>query len=138
MVIGAQYKAEIVLIGRIDESDGLDGRTALISARFVEVEAGRMVASANDLGGPGSRVYKTTDGGDNWEMLTNGLPQGMLGQIGDLPDWITRSDRRRFARAYERAAGRRLPRLVVEAGAARTHRRQARRAARQVSVVEGA
>ena len=35
-----------------------------------------------DLGGPGSRVYKTTDGGDNWEMLTNGLPQGMLGRIG--------------------------------------------------------
>lgn len=35
-----------------------------------------------DLGGPGSRVYKTTDGGDTWEMLTNGLPQGMLGRIG--------------------------------------------------------
>ncbi|MGD2124291.1 MAG: hypothetical protein PVJ76_21355, partial [Gemmatimonadota bacterium] len=35
-----------------------------------------------DLGGPGSRVYKTTDGGENWEMLTSGLPQGMLGRIG--------------------------------------------------------
>lgn len=35
-----------------------------------------------DLAGPGSRVYKTTDGGENWEMLTNGLPQGMLGRIG--------------------------------------------------------
>lgn len=35
-----------------------------------------------DLGGPGSRVWKTTDGGDNWEMLTNGLPMGMLGRIG--------------------------------------------------------
>ena len=35
-----------------------------------------------DLGGPGSRIYKTTDGGANWEMLTNGLPQGMLGRIG--------------------------------------------------------
>jgi len=35
-----------------------------------------------DLGGPGSRVYKSTDGGDSWEMLTNGLPQGMLGRIG--------------------------------------------------------
>ncbi|MBT8397131.1 MAG: hypothetical protein HKO65_04140 [Gemmatimonadetes bacterium] len=35
-----------------------------------------------DLGGPGSRVYKSTDGGENWEMLTNGLPQGMLGRIG--------------------------------------------------------
>ena len=33
-------------------------------------------------GGPGSRIYKTNDGGDNWEMLTNGLPAGMLGRIG--------------------------------------------------------
>ncbi|MGD8276824.1 MAG: hypothetical protein PVH00_02305 [Gemmatimonadota bacterium] len=35
-----------------------------------------------DLGGPGSRVYKTTDGGANWTMLENGLPGGMLGRIG--------------------------------------------------------
>ncbi len=35
-----------------------------------------------DLGGPGSRIYKTSDGGDNWEMLTDGLPGGMLGRIG--------------------------------------------------------
>ncbi len=35
-----------------------------------------------DLAGPGSRVYKTTDGGDNWTMLEGGLPMGMLGRIG--------------------------------------------------------
>jgi photosystem II stability/assembly factor-like uncharacterized protein len=35
-----------------------------------------------DLGGPGSRVYKSTDGGTNWTMLENGLPAGMLGRIG--------------------------------------------------------
>lgn len=35
-----------------------------------------------DLAGPGSRVYKTTDGGANWTMLENGLPGGMLGRIG--------------------------------------------------------
>jgi photosystem II stability/assembly factor-like uncharacterized protein len=35
-----------------------------------------------DLGGPGSRVYKSTDGGDTWEMLEGGLPMGMLGRIG--------------------------------------------------------
>jgi photosystem II stability/assembly factor-like uncharacterized protein len=35
-----------------------------------------------DLGGPGSRLYKTTDGGDNWIQLGAGLPQGMLGRIG--------------------------------------------------------
>lgn len=27
-------------------------------------------------------VYKTTDGGDTWNKLTNGLPQGMTGKIG--------------------------------------------------------
>ena len=52
MVIGQQYNAEVALIGRIDESDELSGRTALISARLVDVETGRMLASANELGGP--------------------------------------------------------------------------------------
>jgi photosystem II stability/assembly factor-like uncharacterized protein len=32
--------------------------------------------------GPGSGIYKTTDGGDSWTKLTNGLPGGMLGKIG--------------------------------------------------------
>ncbi len=35
-----------------------------------------------NLGGPGSRIYKTTDGGENWTMLGGGLPTGMLGRIG--------------------------------------------------------
>lgn len=30
--------------------------------------------SYRDYGGPSSGVYKSTDGGDNWEELTNGLP----------------------------------------------------------------
>ena len=34
-----------------------------------------------NLGGPGSRIYKTTDGGRNWTKLGGGLPEGML----DLP-----------------------------------------------------
>ncbi|MFZ0396021.1 MAG: hypothetical protein WCF17_19990 [Terracidiphilus sp.] len=35
-------------------------------------------------GGPGSGLYKTTDGGENWTNLTHnpGLPQGILGRIG--------------------------------------------------------
>ena len=33
-------------------------------------------------GGPGSGMYKTTDGGENWVRLTNGLPEGDLGRIG--------------------------------------------------------
>ncbi len=50
----------------------------LYAATFDKVR----VPFSYDLGGPGSRVYKSTDGGDSWEMLTNGLPQGMLGRIG--------------------------------------------------------
>jgi len=33
-------------------------------------------------GGPGSGIYKTTDGGATWARLTNGLPQGKIGRIG--------------------------------------------------------
>ncbi|MCH6546845.1 MAG: hypothetical protein IH798_00225 [Gemmatimonadetes bacterium] len=33
-------------------------------------------------GGPGSRIYKTSDGGRNWSKLEGGLPGGMLGRIG--------------------------------------------------------
>ena len=37
-----------------------------------------------DSGGPDSHLWKSTDGGDNWEKLTNnpGLPKGVLGIIG--------------------------------------------------------
>ncbi len=32
--------------------------------------------------GPGSGIYKTSDGGRNWRKLTQGLPPGDLGRIG--------------------------------------------------------
>ena len=35
-----------------------------------------------DLGGPGSRLWKTTDAGDSWIQIGQGLPEGMLGRIG--------------------------------------------------------
>ena len=35
-----------------------------------------------EAGGEKSGIYKTTDGGKNWEKLTNGLPEGKLGRIG--------------------------------------------------------
>jgi photosystem II stability/assembly factor-like uncharacterized protein len=50
----------------------------LYAATFDKVR----VPYSYDLGGPGSRIYKTTDGGDSWQMLENGLPGGMLGRIG--------------------------------------------------------
>ena len=33
-------------------------------------------------GGPGSGLFKTTDGGATWKKLTKGLPEGDLGRIG--------------------------------------------------------
>jgi photosystem II stability/assembly factor-like uncharacterized protein len=41
--------------------------------------------AGGDLGkqwGPGSGIYKTTDGGRNWRKLSQGLPPGDLGRIG--------------------------------------------------------
>ncbi len=34
------------------------------------------------IGGPGSGIHKTTDGGKTWTKLTAGLPGGILGRIG--------------------------------------------------------
>lgn len=33
-------------------------------------------------GGPGSAIFKSTDGGGTWRQLTAGLPTGMIGRIG--------------------------------------------------------
>lgn len=35
-----------------------------------------------DVGGPGSGIYKSTDGGDTWLRLSGGLPEGRIGRIG--------------------------------------------------------
>jgi len=35
-----------------------------------------------DVGGPGSGIWKTTDGGKKWTRLGGGLPAGRLGRIG--------------------------------------------------------
>ncbi|MEK6477167.1 glycosyl hydrolase [Catalinimonas sp. 4WD22] len=33
-------------------------------------------------GGPGTGIYRSTDGGESWEELTNGLPESDMGKIG--------------------------------------------------------
>ncbi len=33
-------------------------------------------------GGPGSGLYRSTDGGKNWHKVTRGIPEGNLGRIG--------------------------------------------------------
>lgn len=41
----------------------------------------RNVAALMD-GGPGTAMYKSTDGGDNWTKINKGLPKSNLGKIG--------------------------------------------------------
>src|SRR5690606_19137288 len=39
-----------------------------------------------ESGGPGSGLYRSTDGGSTWEKLTgNGLPSGIWGRVGVAP-----------------------------------------------------
>jgi photosystem II stability/assembly factor-like uncharacterized protein len=33
-------------------------------------------------GGPGSGIYRSTDGGSTWKKLTEGLPEGTIGNVG--------------------------------------------------------
>jgi photosystem II stability/assembly factor-like uncharacterized protein len=35
-----------------------------------------------ESGGPGSALYRSTDGGDSWKKLTEGLPEGIWGRVG--------------------------------------------------------
>jgi photosystem II stability/assembly factor-like uncharacterized protein len=42
----------------------------------------RRTACCMNGGGPGSGIWKSTDGGDTWTRLKTGLPEGSLGRIG--------------------------------------------------------
>ncbi len=42
----------------------------------------RRTACCMNGGGPGSGLYKSTDGGETWAKLKGGLPEGPLGRIG--------------------------------------------------------
>jgi photosystem II stability/assembly factor-like uncharacterized protein len=42
----------------------------------------RRLPWALDSGGPGSGLWKSTDGGDTWKKLAGGLPDGIVGKIG--------------------------------------------------------
>ncbi len=61
----------------------------------------------------------------------------MLGQLGDVPEAVTRTDLGRFARGFRSAAGRALPTAVVVRAAALTRVRQARRASLERAVSAG-
>jgi photosystem II stability/assembly factor-like uncharacterized protein len=69
----------------------LNDRTGAIDLVINRAEPNTLYAALYDLkrdpwrivdGGPGSGIYKTTDGGANWKKLETGLPTGALGRIG--------------------------------------------------------
>jgi photosystem II stability/assembly factor-like uncharacterized protein len=57
-------------------------------------------------GGPGSALFKSTDGGATWRQMTGGLPTGMLGRIGIA---IARSDPKTVYAVIENANSRTVP-----------------------------
>jgi photosystem II stability/assembly factor-like uncharacterized protein len=71
-------KSEGRRIGVVDVAMDPTDPNTLYAASYDKV---RLPYSFN-LGGPGSRLYKTIDGGDNWTQIGQGLPEGMLGRIG--------------------------------------------------------
>ena len=64
--------------GFVDVAMDLDNPDTLYAAAYQRRRRGW----GFNGGGPGSGLYKTTDGGENWVRLSNGLPNGDLGRIG--------------------------------------------------------
>jgi photosystem II stability/assembly factor-like uncharacterized protein len=65
-------------IGAVDLVIDRSNPEVLYAAMY---ECIRLPWALND-GGPGSGIYKTTDGGATWTRLENGLPTGAIGRIG--------------------------------------------------------
>ena len=69
----------------------INERVGVVDLAIVESEPDTLYAATYDkirlpwnyeLGGPESAIYKTTDGGKNWNRLAGGLPEGRIGRIG--------------------------------------------------------
>ena len=76
-------KWELVLF--VDENTGaIDLAMDMSDPRtlFAAMYQRRRRAWGFNGGGPGSGIYRTTDGGNSWKELTNGLPAGDKGRIG--------------------------------------------------------
>jgi photosystem II stability/assembly factor-like uncharacterized protein len=63
--------------GVVDVAMGADGRT-LFAAAYERRRRGWGFVG----GGPGSGLYRSFDGGDTWQKLAGGLPEGPIGRIG--------------------------------------------------------
>ena len=69
----------------VDEETGVsDLAMDAVNPRVLYAGFWQINRSPYDLssGGPGSGLHKSTDGGDTWQELTNGLPKGIKGKIG--------------------------------------------------------
>ncbi len=78
---GATWKAVLEVSGNTGITDvTMDPRNpdVLVAASY---QRRRHVWTLID-GGPESAIYKTTDGGESFRKVTNGLPKGDLGRIG--------------------------------------------------------
>jgi len=70
-------------------------------------------------GGPGTGLYKSTDGGESWTKLKTGLPDGNLGKIGLAispmkPDVLYAEERGQFtAPLIKEAAGQKCQKLFL-------------------------
>ena len=64
--------------GAIDVAMQPDNGQVLFAATW---QANRKPWTLND-GGPGSGVWRSTDGGESWKRLREGLPTGTIGRIG--------------------------------------------------------
>ncbi|HXG56971.1 MAG TPA: FlgD immunoglobulin-like domain containing protein [Vicinamibacterales bacterium] len=69
----------------------LDARTGVIDLVLNRRQPDTLFATTYDMrrypwrlveGGPGTGIFKTTDGGGKWTRLTNGLPRTPMGRIG--------------------------------------------------------
>jgi photosystem II stability/assembly factor-like uncharacterized protein len=65
-------------IGAIDLAMKLSDPQTLYAAMYEKVR----LPWHYEVGGPGSAIYKTTDGGQAWTRLGGGLPGGRIGRIG--------------------------------------------------------
>jgi len=69
----------------------IDADTGVTSLAFAPDDPDTLYAAAYQRrrrvwsflgGGPGSAIYKTSNGGDSWREITHGLPKGDMGKIG--------------------------------------------------------
>src|SRR5207244_13002631 len=73
-------------LGRGERAGAVDGAMDMNDPRVLYASLWEVYRTPWLLssGGPGSGLFKTTDGGDTWTELTRnpGLPKGVLGKIG--------------------------------------------------------